>query len=339
MAICYLHAYRDDTHEQQTLAALRNTLPDVYVCLSSEVLPQIKEYQRVSTTVVNAYVGPLIRGYLERLESRLAERGYPGPVLVMLSHGGVAPVGEAVRIAAGTVLSGPAGGVAGAKRVAAMLDVPDLIPFDMGGTSTDISLIVDGNASLSAERQVAGEQIALPSLDIITLGAGGGSIARAEEGGLLKVGPQSAGAIPGPACYGKGGKEATVTDASVVLGYLDPENFLGGGSRLERKAAETVLAVLGERLGVDELRAAEGVHRVINTQMAEGIRLATVRKGVDPRRFGLLGFGGAAGFTCHRARTNAESGAGAGSQSCFGSVRLGDAGNGASLGGRALSHW
>ena len=172
VAICYLHAYRDDTHEQQTLAALRNTLPDVYVCLSSEVLPQIKEYQRVSTTVVNAYVGPLIRGYLERLESRLAERGYPGPVLVMLSHGGVAPVGEAVRIAAGTVLSGPAGGVAGAKRVAAMLDVPDLIPFDMGGTSTDISLIVDGNASLSAERQVAGEQIALPSLDIITLGAG-----------------------------------------------------------------------------------------------------------------------------------------------------------------------
>ena len=296
VAVCYLHAYRDDVHERQTLDALNTALPDAYVCLSSQVLPQIKEYQRVSTTVVNAYVGPLIRGYLERLESRLAEQGYTGPLLVMLSHGGVAPVEEAVRIAAGTVLSGPAGGVAGARRVAAMLDVHNLISFDMGGTSSDISLIVDGDASLSAERQVANQQIALPSLDIITLGAGGGSIARVEAGGLLKVGPQSAGAVPGPACYGNGGKEATVTDASVVLGYLDPEGFLGGGSRLNRQAAEEVLARLGGSLGVDEVRAAEGVHRVINTQMAEGIRLATVRKGVDPRRFGLLGFGGAAGL-------------------------------------------
>ena len=296
VAVCYLHAYRDDNHERQTLVALQTALPDVYVCLSSQVLPQIKEYQRVSTTVVNAYVGPLIRGYLERLESRLSERGYAGPLLVMLSHGGVAPVEEAVRIAAGTVLSGPAGGLAGARRVAAMLAVPNLIAFDMGGTSSDISLIVDGHASLSGEREVANEQIALPSLDIITLGAGGGSIARAEEGGLLKVGPQSAGALPGPACYGNGGTQATVTDASVVLGYLDPDGFLGGGNRLDRDAAERVLVKLGNTLGVDELRAAEGVHRVINTQMAEGIRLATVRKGVDPRRFGLLGFGGAAGL-------------------------------------------
>ena len=296
VAVCYLHAYRDDSHERQTLLALEAAMPGAYVCLSSEVLPQIKEYQRVSTTVVNAYVGPLIRGYLEKLESRLAERGYRGPLLVMLSHGGVAPVEEAVRIAAGTVLSGPAGGVAGAKRVAAMVEVPNLIPFDMGGTSSDISLIVDGNASLSAEREVANEQIALPSLNIITLGAGGGSIARTEEGDLLKVGPQSAGALPGPACYGNGGKQATVTDASVVLGYLDPQGFLGGGARLDRNAAKKALARLGEKLGVDELRAAEGVHRVINTQMAEGIRLATVRKGVDPRRFGLLGFGGAAGL-------------------------------------------
>ena len=296
VAVCYLHAYRDDNHERQTLAALQTALPDVYVCLSSQVLPQIKEYQRVSTTVVNAYVGPLIRGYLERLESRLSERGYAGPLLVMLSHGGVAPVEEAVRIAAGTVLSGPAGGLAGARRVAAMLGVPNLIAFDMGGTSSDISLIVDGHASLSGEREVANEQIALPSLDIITLGAGGGSIARAEEGGLLKVGPQSAGALPGPACYGNGGTQATVTDASVVLGYLDPDGFLGGGNRLDRDVAERVLVKLGNTLGVDELRAAEGVHRVINTQMAEGIRLATVRKGVDPRRFGLLGFGGAAGL-------------------------------------------
>jgi N-methylhydantoinase A len=296
VAVCYLHAYRDDRHERETLEVLGSALPDVYVSLSSQVLPQIKEYQRVSTTVVNAYVGPLIRGYLQGLENRLLEAGYQGALLVMLSHGGVAPVEEAVRIAAGTVLSGPAGGLAGARRVADMLDLPNLIPFDMGGTSTDISLILDGNASLSAERQVANEQIALPSLDIITLGAGGGSIGRADQGGLLKVGPQSAGAVPGPACYGYGGKRVTVTDASVVLGYLDAEKFLGGRARLDRKAAEKVLKSLGEQLGVDTLRAAEGVHRVINTQMAEGIRLATVRRGVDPRRFALLGFGGAAGI-------------------------------------------
>ena len=296
VAVCYLHAYRDDGHERRTREALHEALPRAFVSLSSEVLPRIKEYQRVSTTVVNACVGPLIRGYLEGLEARLAEAGYRGPLLVMLSHGGVAPVEEAVRIAAATVLSGPAGGVAGARRVAAMLGAPDLIPFDMGGTSTDISLISGGEASLSAERPIANERIALPSLDIVTLGAGGGSIGRVEEGGLLKVGPQSAGAAPGPACYGQGGRAATVTDASVVLGYLDPDNFLGGAARLDRGAAERALARLGERLGIDALRAAEGMHRVVNTQMAEGIRLASVRRGVDPRRFGLLGFGGAAGL-------------------------------------------
>ena len=296
VAVCYLHAWRDDRHERRTAEVLKEALPGAYVCLSSEVLPQIKEYQRVSTTVVNAYVGPLIRGYLEGLETRLRDAGYRGPLLVMLSHGGVAPVDEAVRIAAGTVLSGPAGGVAGARRVAVMQGAPNLIPLDMGGTSTDISLISEGEASLSAERPIANERIALPSLDIVTLGAGGGSIARVEEGGLLKVGPQSAGAAPGPACYGLGGEAATVTDASVVLGYLDPDNFLGGGARLDRDAAEQALVRLGEDLEVDSLRAAEGVHRVVNTQMAEGIRLATVRRGVDPRRFSLLGFGGAAGL-------------------------------------------
>lgn len=296
VAVCYLHAYCDDRHEQRTRRLLEAAMPDAYICLSSEVLPQIKEYQRVSTTAVNAYVGPLIRGYLQGLGERLHTAGFRGPLLVMLSHGGVAPVEEAVRIAAGTVLSGPAGGVAGARRVAAMLDVPDLIPLDMGGTSTDISLIVDGEAALSAERGIATEQIALPSLDIVTLGAGGGSIGRVEQGELLKVGPQSAGAMPGPACYGNGGAHATVTDASVVLGFLDPDNFIGGASRLDRDAAIRVLKDLGDRLGLDEVHAAKGVHRVVNTHMAEGIRLATVRRGVDPRRFALLGFGGAAGL-------------------------------------------
>ena len=296
VAVCYLHAYRDAGHEERTRESVQAVLPDAYVCLSCEVLPQIKEYQRVSTTVVNAYVGPMIETYLLGLERRLREAGCNAPLLIMLSHGGVAPVQEAVRIAAATVLSGPAGGVAGARRVAALLDAPNLIPLDMGGTSTDISLIVKGEAALSADRSVANESIALPSLDIVTLGAGGGSFGRAEAGGLMKVGPQSAGAVPGPACYAQGGNLATVTDASVALGYLDPDNFVGREAKLDKAAALASLEPIAQSLGLDTVRAAEGIHRVVNTHMAEGMRLATVRRGVDPRQFALLGFGGAAGL-------------------------------------------
>ncbi len=296
VAVCYLHSYANAEHEEITRAAIAAAMPDAYVSLSSEVLPQIKEFERVSTTVVNAYVGPLIKLYLDRLEQQLKAAGFAGPLLVILSHGGVAPVREAVRVAAGTVLSGPAGGLAGGRRVAEILGQPDLITFDVGGTSSDIALIADGRASLSKDRTMANERIALPSLDIVTLGAGGGSIARVETSGLLEVGPQSAGAVPGPICYGKGGTAPTVTDASVVLGYLDPANFAGGETQLDPQAALTAFTQLGERLGVSALEAAVGVHRVINTQMAEGIRIATVRRGVDPRRFALLGFGGAAGM-------------------------------------------
>ena len=296
VAVCYLHAYRDGRHEQATREALATALPDVHVCLSSEVLPQIKEYERVSTTVVNAYVAPILARYLSRLERALEAAGYGDPVLIMLSHGGIAPIGEAIRMAAGTVLSGPAGGVSGARHAAGMTGIADLIPFDMGGTSSDISLIVDGQATLANDRRIANERIALPSLDIVTLGAGGGSIARAGGGGLLQVGPESAGAVPGPACYGRGGVAATVTDASMVLGYLDPDNFLGGRTRLDLGAAQDALEKLGAELGIDGVAAALGIHRVVNTQMAEGVRLATVRRGVDPRRFALLAFGGAAGL-------------------------------------------
>jgi len=296
VAVCYLHAYRNDRHERETFEAIRAAMPEAGISLSCEVLPQIKEFERVSTTVVNAYVAPLIKGYLEGLEQRLREAGFAGPLLIMFSHGGVAPVGEAVRIAAGTVLSGPAGGLAGGRRIAAMLGIPDLITFDVGGTSTDISMIMDGEVVLSGNRVMANERIAMPSLDIATLGAGGGSIARPTAGGLLTVGPESAGARPGPVCYGRGGTSPTVTDASVVLGFLDPDGFAGGRARLDRTAALRAFETLGEALGVDALAAAEGVHRVLNTQMAEGIRAVTVRRGVDPRRFGLLGFGGAAGL-------------------------------------------
>ena len=296
VAVCYLHAYRDGRHEVATKAALARALPGVYVSLSSEVLPQIKEYERVCTTVVNAYVGPALSRYLSRLGTRLGQAGYAGPVLIIQSHGGVAPIADAVRLAAGGVLSGPAGGVAGSRYCARLLGEGNLIPFDMGGTSTDISLIESGEAHLSADKAVAGQRVALPSLDIASLGAGGGSIAWVDVGGILHVGPQSAGADPGPACYGQGGTEATVTDANLVLGYLDPGNFLGGRTRLDAAAAERAVDRVATRLGTDRLAAADGIHRVVNTRMAEGIRLVSVRKGVDPRRFALLAFGGAAGL-------------------------------------------
>jgi N-methylhydantoinase A len=296
VAVCYLHSYRDPRHEVATRKALGRALPGVYVSLSSEVFPQIKEYERVCTTVVNAYVGPALDRYLSRLARRLKTAGYAGPLLIMQSHGGVVPVAESVRMAAGAVLSGPAGGVAGGVFCSELMKEGNFIPFDMGGTSTDISLIVDGQPALATDRAVAGEKIALRSLDIVSLGAGGGSIGWVDPSGILRVGPESAGAEPGPACYGKGGTEPTVTDANLVLGYLDPDNFLGGRTRLDRDAAERAVDALAGKLDVDRMSAAEGVHRVVNTRMAEGIRLVSVRRGVDPRRFALLAFGGAAGL-------------------------------------------
>ena len=190
---------------------------------------------------------------------------------------------------------GPAGGVAAAHRAAQDLRTGNLIPFDMGGTSTDISIVRNGERPVSSERAIAGHKIALPSLDIVTLGAGGGSIARVDAAGILRVGPESAGAQPGPACYGRGGTSATVTDANVVLGHLDPDSFLGGRMRLDRAAAEAAIDGLARELGVDRMAAAEGVYRLVNSHMAEGIRLVTVRRGVDPSAFALLSFGGAAG--------------------------------------------
>jgi N-methylhydantoinase A len=294
VAICTLHAWRDGRHERAMAQAVRAAMPGAYVCLSSEVLPQIKEYDRVCTTVVNAYVGPALQRYLTRLEGRLREAGYAGPVLIIQSHGGVATIADAVALSAGAVLSGPAGGVAGSCHAATLMGHGDLIPFDMGGTSTDISLVVGGAAAIASDRRLAGQRVALQSLDIASIGAGGGSIARVDAGGVLHVGPESAGAQPGPACYGRGGTEATVTDSNLVLGFLDPDNFLGGRAKLDRGAAEAAVDLVAAKLGVDRMAAAEGIHRIINTRMAEGIRLVSVRRGVDPRRFAILSFGGAA---------------------------------------------
>jgi N-methylhydantoinase A len=281
-------------HERETLGHLKSELPHLHVSLSSEVLPQIKEYERVSTTVVDAYVGPVVESYFAKLEARLAEAGYRGPLFIILSHGGVAPVAEARMLAAATVLSGPAGGVAGCKRIANILGLPNLIPFDMGGTSTDISLIVKGEAALTSNRGLAGQRIALKSLDIISIGAGGGSIAR-NLAGALEVGPQSAGALPGPVAYGAGGAEPTVTDANLVLGRLDAQHPLPGRGKLDQTAAEAALDLLGRKLGLSRERVAEGVIEIIDVKMADAIRLATVAQGVDPRNFALMAFGGAAG--------------------------------------------
>ena len=296
VAVCYLHAWRDARHERATRAALERLLPGIPVSLSSEVLPQIKEFERLSTTVVNAYVQPALARYLGRLEERLRAAGYGGPVLVMTSHGGVATIEEIVRLAAGAVLSGPAGGIAAAQQVARMLALPDLVPFDMGGTSTDIALVRGGRASIAADRRLGGQRIALSCLDIVSIGAGGGSIARVDEGGILQVGPESAGADPGPACYGRGGVHATVTDADLLLGYLDADRFAGGRMRLDRAAAERAVGRIARALRCDLAHAAAGIQRVIDTKMAEGVRLVSIRRGVDPRGFALLAFGGAAGL-------------------------------------------
>jgi N-methylhydantoinase A len=296
VAVCYLHAYRNGRHEAATARAIAKRLPKTYVSLSSVVLPQIKEYERIWTTVVNAYVGPALARYLGSLSARLRARGYRGDVLIMQSHGGVAPIKESTRLAAGAVLSGPAGGLAAGRYAATLLDEGNLITFDMGGTSTDIALLQGGVPQLTGEKTVGIAKVALPSLDIHTLGAGGGSLAHVDAGGILHVGPESAGADPGPACYGKGGTGATVTDANVVLGFLDPANFLGGRIELDRRAAEVAVDGVAKQLGTDRLAAAEGISKVVNTNMAEGIKIVSVRRGVDPRKFAIVSFGGAAGL-------------------------------------------
>ncbi len=296
VAIAYLHSYRNPTHEQRTAQLVAEHLPNTYCSISSDVLPQIKEYERFSTTIVNSYVGPALRKYLTSLDTRLTETGFKGELFVVLSHGGIARIQDAIRLGAATVLSGPAGGIVGAQLAAKFMECGNVLPFDMGGTSTEISLIVDGKTSLSSERGVAGARVALRSFDILSIGAGGGSLGHVDTTGRFGVGPESAGAWPGPVCYGRGGSSPTVTDANLLLGYLDPENFRGGRATLDVDSTEIAMTKLGIDLGMGSLEAAEGIFRLINVKMADGFRLMTIRRGVDPRRFTLLAFGGAAGI-------------------------------------------
>ncbi len=297
LAVCFLFSYLNPSHEQRASEIIRQRYPDVYASLSHEVIPQIKEFDRLSTTVINSYVGPVFSRYLANLAQRFEAYPRLRDVLIMQSNGGVAPIADSSRMAVRAILSGPAGGVSAAAYIGQMLGEPKIIAFDMGGTSTDISLIENGVPHIANEKFEAGWKIAAPMIDIHTLGAGGGSIARVDEGGILHVGPESAGAEPGPACYGRGGVNPTVTDASLALGYLDASNFLGGRASLDTTAAEQALADhVGAPLNLSTVESAFGVFKVVCTSIAEGIRLMSVQRGVDPRDFTIMGFGGASGL-------------------------------------------
>ena len=301
VAICFLFSFLNPDHEAEAERIAREMLPDAYISASHVILPQIKEFDRLSTTALNAYVGPSLSSYLERLESRISEAGGCAPLFVIQSNGGIAPVKDSSEQAVRSILSGPAGGAAGAAQVARQLGEERVIALDMGGTSTDITLIEGGSPHITGEKFESGWKIAVPTVDIHTLGAGGGSIARVDEGGVLRVGPTSAGADPGPACYGRGGMQPTVTDAALVLSLLDTERFLGGAVELRiDRAAEAIKGAVAEPLGLSVEGAAEGILRVVSSSIAEGIRLASVSRGLDPREFALIGFGGAAGLVATR---------------------------------------
>jgi N-methylhydantoinase A len=280
VAVCLLHAYRDPSHERVVVEELRRRLPDAHVVASHEVAPEFREYERASTTAADAYLGPVVARYLRALADAAAAAGLPEP-LVMRSSGGVATPNEAADHPATILVSGPAAGVVGAARLAALAGIENAIAFDMGGTSTDVCLIAGGRAQRASERTVAGLPIRLPTVDLHTVGAGGGSLVWTDAGGALHVGPQSAGADPGPACYGRGGTQGTVTDANLLLGRL-PQR-LAGGVELDRAAAERALA------GIDPAAVVD----VVNAEMLRALRVVSVERGHDPADFALVAFGGA----------------------------------------------
>jgi N-methylhydantoinase A len=292
VAICLLFSYLDPGHEVEIAEHLRRQLPDLHVSASHEVLPRFREYERFSTTTIDAYLSPLLSRYLGRLGEATAAAGLPAAV-VMQSSGGVATAEDAGRAGAWSVLSGPAGGAVGASLLAQVSGDGNALGFDMGGTSCDVCVVEAGKVRRTDSRQIEGRTIQLPMVDVHTVGAGGGSIGWRDQGGALRVGPRSAGAEPGPACYGRGGTEPTVTDANLVLGNLAADSTLAGGVALDLDAARSVVADLAGSLGLDELEAAEGIVRVANQEMVRALRVVTVERGVDPRRFALLPFGGA----------------------------------------------
>jgi N-methylhydantoinase A len=287
-AVCLLWGFRHPGHELRVAELVEESVPGIHVSTSSETAGVFREYERCATTVVDAALSPLLRGYLERLTERARDAGLPEPE-VMLSSGGIASAATAARHASWTVLSGPAGGAVGAATMAG----GDAVGLDMGGTSCDVSLIVDGAAAVGSGREIGGRALALPMVDVHTVGAGGGSIAWRDSGGALRVGPASAGADPGPACYGRGGEDPTVTDANLLLGHLAEDAPLAGGVTLDRAAAERAVGALAEQLGLDVADTAAGIVRVASAAMAQAVRVVTVERGIDPRELALVPFGGA----------------------------------------------
>ena len=295
LAVCLLFSYLHPAHEQRVREIVGEELPGTVVSLSSDVLPQIREYARLSTTVVNAYLQPILERYLHNLRTRLVDAGVTtAQAYVMQSNGGTATFGKAAQKAAATLLSGPAGGVTAGARLSRLCGLGNIITFDMGGTSCDVALIEGGAPRLTGGGLIAGRQVALPSLDIDTVSAGGGTLAGVDAQGVLKVGPDSAGSVPGPACYGRGGTRPTVTDANLVLGYLSARSRLGGSLALDTDAArEAVRTHVAGPLGMDAVDAARGVVDIVNIQMEEAIKGISTMRGYDLRDFTLVGFGGA----------------------------------------------
>ena len=291
-AVCLLWGFRHPEHERRAAELVAEACDGVHVSTSHETAGVFREYERCATTIVDAALSPLLRGYLERLSSRAEDEGLPQPE-VMLSSGGTADAASAAAHGSWTVLSGPAGGAVGAARMAELVGTGDVVGLDMGGTSCDVSVATDGRVEVGGGREVGGRALALPMVEVHTVGAGGGSIAWRDAGGALRVGPRSAGADPGPACYGRGGEEPTVTDANLLLGYLDADSPLAGDVELDREAAEKAVGGLGEELGLSLEETAAGIVRVAGTEMAQAVRVLTVERGIDPRDLALVAFGGA----------------------------------------------
>lgn len=295
VAICFLFSYLNPVHEMRAADIVREVMPEVFVTTSSFVSPQFREFERFTTASLSAFVGPKVERYISQLDSALQSMGMKGDLRIMASNGGVATPAMVAEKPALTLMSGLAAGVLGGAWVGDLAGQDRLITFDIGGTSADIGIVIDGIFAQTDARStsIAGFPLLMPMLDIHTIGAGGGSIAYADQGGAFKVGPQSAGAAPGPAAYGHGGEHPTVTDANVVLGRLDADDFLGGGMKLNRDAAQRVVGGLADQLGLTLEAAAEGILTIINANMANAIRSRTVQKGIDPRGFALVAFGGA----------------------------------------------
>lgn len=293
VAVCFLFSFVEPAHEKRVKEILAEEMPGAFVSISHEVAPEFREYERLSTTVVNAYLGPIMKSYLSKLQPRLAEIGIRAHPHLTQSNGGVISSEVAQNFPARTVLSGPAAGVIAALSVGGLAGFDNVITFDMGGTSTDVSLIDRGRPQMANDANVHGYPLKLPMLDIHTVGAGGGSIAHIDAGGLLKVGPRSAAADPGPVCYGLGNEEPTVTDANVVLQVLNPTHLLNGRMAIDQAAAEAAIGKLADKLGLGVMETAQGIISVVIANMAKAIRVISVERGYDPRDYVMLGFGGA----------------------------------------------